>query len=167
MIHTSQMHQLVDEHVLADRSRHEDETPVQTDVTIATARAPTRALVPDADARHHETVSGSEREQSWRKFTTGLLAQRAPLLDRVTVLRQSSTLPRNPFSMSRGERFGFATRAAAWNRYAKAAIRIDTQHVATGAAMPDEICGCNGFMGFMGFNRVWFKRKAQLHPMRE
>lgn len=40
------------------------------------------------------------------------------------------------------ERVGFAARAAARNRHAYAAIVIDPQQVAPGAAMSDEIDGC-------------------------
>src|SRR5688500_9671586 len=52
VIETPQMHQLVNQHIVAHRVGHQHKTPVETDMTGWRARSPTRALIPYADARH-------------------------------------------------------------------------------------------------------------------
>ena len=66
MVHAPQMHQLVDEDVIAHRRWHEHEPPVQADVPIAPAGSPSCTLVPDADARHEKTVLRGELQQPGR-----------------------------------------------------------------------------------------------------
>ena len=104
-------------------------------------------------------MSRGEREQSWRKFTSGLLAKRAAIVERPALLRQPRALPGDPIRLARCERLRLAARAAAWNRHTHAAIRIDANDVSSGAAVTNEICGFSGISGF--------ERKGQLHPMRE
>ena len=52
VIKPAQMHQLVNQDVLAHGVGHQDEAPVEADVTRWRARSPARSLIPDADARH-------------------------------------------------------------------------------------------------------------------
>jgi hypothetical protein len=52
VVEPPQMHQLVDQDIVAHRRGHQDEPPVQADETVASARAPARALVANADAAH-------------------------------------------------------------------------------------------------------------------
>src|SRR5207245_4789954 len=72
MIHAPGMHQLVDQHVVANRWWHRHEPPVHTDVPAARTRSPAPALIPDADAGHGQAVRGSELEQPRRKLAPGL-----------------------------------------------------------------------------------------------
>ncbi len=114
-----------------------------------------------------------ECEQPRRQLAARSCPKSAALVDRSRVLRQSRALPRNPTGVTPRECLCLAARPSLRNRHAHAAIWVDAKHVASGAAVPDEIGfdGFNGFNGFNGLNRfpgVWFaERKSQLHPMRE
>ena len=97
MVHPAQMHELVNEDVVAHRGRHQDEPPIQTDVPVAAAGTPARALVADADARDGEPVLRRKRQQPRRQLAASPIAQRRPVLDRRSLLRNTRALPRDPF----------------------------------------------------------------------
>lgn len=56
MVLLPQVHQFVDQHVVANFRRHLHEPEVQRDVPIARARSPSRALIPDRYVAHFQTV---------------------------------------------------------------------------------------------------------------
>src|SRR5688500_7913517 len=75
MIEPPEMHQLVDQDVLAHGVGHQDETPVETDVTGWRARSPARSLVPYADARHVQAEMPGEAQKLGGQVARGLPAQ--------------------------------------------------------------------------------------------
>lgn len=54
MIEPLEVHELVNDDVVANPSRHHDQPPVQADVPVATAGSPARALIPNADPTDRE-----------------------------------------------------------------------------------------------------------------
>ena len=58
-----QVHQLVDQHVVADGVRHLHQPPVQADVAVARTRSPAPALIADADARDGQAVLRGQLQQ--------------------------------------------------------------------------------------------------------
>ena len=70
-----QVHQFVDQDVLADLGRHEQQAEVQRDVPARRARSPARALVANRNARDDEAVPLGEREKLRRQFDRGPGAQ--------------------------------------------------------------------------------------------
>ena len=75
VIEASQMHELVDQHVVANRVRHQDESPVEADVTRWRAGSPSRALVAYADARYVEAVMLRQAQQLRGQLLGGLAPQ--------------------------------------------------------------------------------------------
>ena len=117
MVHPAQVHQLVNQNVIAYRWRHQHQSPVQTDVAVTPAGAPPRALIPDADARHDESVARCQVEQACRQLAACVLSQRAVIFERTKFGLRTRSLPDNPVNVALNERLGLATRAAARNRY--------------------------------------------------
>lgn len=109
MVHAPQVHQLVDEDVFAHSRRHQNEPPVQADVTLAAAGAPARALIADADARDGDTETAGERQKSRRQLAARSIVQGAPLFERAALASQPRTLAGDPSSMAASERFGLAS----------------------------------------------------------
>ena len=75
VIEPPQMHQLVNQDVLADGLGHQDETPVEADVTGRRARSPARPLIPYADTRHLKAVTVGQAKQLGGQIARGLPAQ--------------------------------------------------------------------------------------------
>src|SRR6185369_16425420 len=75
----AQVHQIVDEDVLADVRRHEEQTVVERDIAPRRTRSPARALIADGDPADGQAVTRGQREQLRRQFPRGLFSQR--LLD--------------------------------------------------------------------------------------
>jgi hypothetical protein len=75
VIEPPQMHQLVNQNVFADGLGHQDETPVETDVTGRRARSPARPLIPYADTRHLKAVTVGQAKQLGGQIARGLPAQ--------------------------------------------------------------------------------------------
>ena len=61
VIEPPQMHQLMDQNVVADDIRHQHKTPVEADVTRRRAGSPPRSLIAYADARHLKTMMLASR----------------------------------------------------------------------------------------------------------
>lgn len=75
VIEPPQMHQLVNQNVFTDGLGHQDETPVETDVTGRRARSPARPLIPYADTRHLKAVMVGQAKQLGGQIARGLPAQ--------------------------------------------------------------------------------------------
>ena len=117
MVQPEQVHQLVNQDVIAYRWRHQHQSPVQTDVAVTAAGAPPRALIPDAHACHDEPVACGQFEQACRQLAACVLSQRAVIFERTKFSLRTRSLPDNPVNVALNERLGLATRAAARNRY--------------------------------------------------
>ena len=68
MILLPQMHQLVNEHVIANLLGHLHQAKVQRDLAGARARSPPRTLISDADTTDVESVLSCQIVQSWHKL---------------------------------------------------------------------------------------------------
>ena len=82
MIEPTQVHQFMDQDVVANGWRHEHQTPVQGNMAIASTRSPARALIADADTRDRHPVLGRDLVQPRWQLLARALAQRAPVLER-------------------------------------------------------------------------------------
>src|SRR5581483_986674 len=67
MIHALEMHQFVDQYVVADPIGHRDQPPVQTDVAVRRTRSPAPPLIANADSRNRQAVLRGEFEQPRRE----------------------------------------------------------------------------------------------------
>src|SRR5215471_122951 len=68
MIEPSQVHQLVNEHVIAHPGGHVDQAPVQADVSRWGARTPTPSLIANADPPDGETERRRQFEKPGRQL---------------------------------------------------------------------------------------------------
>ena len=156
MVEPVQVHELVQKHVIAHPVRHRDESPVEGDVSVAPARAPSRPLVADADARHRQPVVGGKGEQPCRQFCLRTCPQRLTLLRRERGWPQPCPLLLEPRPLAREERIGLATRPAARDGDTHAAVAVQPQQIAPCPWMPDERDQCRG-------RRRHLKGEWQLH----
>ena len=81
MVHSAQVHQLVNKNVIPDRRRHEHQSPIQADVPVTAAGSPPRTLVANAHPRHDEAMLRREFQQARRQLAASLFAQRAVIAD--------------------------------------------------------------------------------------
>jgi len=139
MIEPFEMHELMNHHVLANPFGHGHQAPVEADMTVPSARTPSRALVPDADSRDAQPVLVGKGAQPARQCFAGLLAQLPPLFHGEPRPRQRGPLTQDPVNVPPREGIGFAFRPAARNGHAHAAVELDAQQIAAGAAMTHEI----------------------------
>ena len=72
VIHPLEVHELVDDDVVAHPIGHRRESPVEADMTVSTARTPARALIADADARHAQAMLIGKLLQSNWELRSGL-----------------------------------------------------------------------------------------------
>ena len=86
MVEPPQMHQLVNQHLVADGIRHQHEPPVQTDMTGRRAGSPSRPLIAYADARHLKSMVFGEPQQLGGQLARGLSPQ---LLDGLRTVGRS------------------------------------------------------------------------------
>ena len=82
MVHSAEMHQLMNKNVIPDRRRHEHQSPVQADVPVTAAGSPPRTLVANADARDDEPMLRGELQQARRQLAASLFAMRAAIVYR-------------------------------------------------------------------------------------
>jgi hypothetical protein len=141
MVHPPQMHQLVQKYVVPDVWRHQHQSPVETDVPIASARAPARPLVPDADPRHDQAVCGGKLQKSWRQLTPRPRTLGTAIARGIGRHRQTCALPCDPIRVMRNKRVGLATGAAARNRDAYGPVCVHAQNIPASATVTDEIDG--------------------------
>jgi len=81
MVHSAQVHQLVNKNVIPDRRRHQHQSPIQADVPVTAAGSPPRTLVANAHARDDETMLRCEFQQARRQLAASLFAKRAVIAD--------------------------------------------------------------------------------------
>ncbi len=143
MVRAPQVHQLMDENVVANRFWHQHKAPVQADVTGGRARSPARSLIPYAHARHLQVVIRRQTKQMRRQLAGSLPAQ---ILDGLG--RQSGTLCRvllhfrplalYPGTLLLGEKLGMTHGSPSRNGDADASVRPDANDISPGSRMPDE-----------------------------
>lgn len=139
MIEPPQVHQFVHEHVVAHLGRHQDQTPVERDVTVTTARSPSRALIADAHPRHVQAVLGGELEQTRRQLPPRALAVGVALVEGQYGGREARTFAGNPVEMTVEKSVGLAARSPPWDRHAHAPIMIEAKQVSPCSSMAHEI----------------------------
>lgn len=143
VIEAPQMHQLVDQHVFADRVGHQDQTPVEADMTGRRAGSPARPLVPYADARHPEPMICREAQQLGRQLARGLPSQLRKSLGRVRLgaragILNPRALPLNPGALLLGKQLGVPAGSPSRKGDTDASVRPDTYHVSSCPGMADE-----------------------------
>src|SRR5262245_38123849 len=130
--------------VVADGRRHQDEPPIEGNLAVAPTRSPSRPLIADADAGHRHAVLSSEFEQPFRQLHTSTLAQAPSLLGANRRRRQARALPRDPLGMTLDEGVRFTLRATARNRHAHTTVVLDAKEVPAGAAVTGGVDGWEG-----------------------
>jgi hypothetical protein len=122
------MHELVQEHVLANKLRHLDQPPIERDRPRRRARTPSCPLITDRDARDADVVLLREREQLRGQFTTRSIAKRG--LERYVgglagvsaAVAEARPLTRNPGGVGLDKRRRVAPSTAARQRHADGTI---------------------------------------------
>lgn len=117
MVHPAQVHQLVDQDVIAHRRRHQHQSPVQTDMAITSAGAPPRALIADGDASNREPVARCQFEQPCGQLLPCVLSHSPLVFERTKFRLRTRSLTDYPADVALNERLRLATRAAARNRH--------------------------------------------------
>ena len=141
MIEFLEMYELVNHHVVAYPVGHGDQPPVQADVSVSSARTPSRPLVSNADARHAKPVLIGQGEESRRQFLERLRLQPMTILSREPYLVEHRALSLHPLDVTACEGIGLPLRAAARNRDAEPSVLFDAQQIPAGSAVADEVQG--------------------------
>jgi hypothetical protein len=144
MIEPAQVHQLVNDDVVAHRIGHQHEPPIQTDVSFWRTRSPAPPLIANADLRNHEPVSLRQFVQSRWKFARSTPSQflefrRAPLNDSLAAFFDVAALPLDPAGLLFGKLLGVSPRSPARDGHANAPIGPYANDIATCPRMADEI----------------------------
>jgi hypothetical protein len=159
MIEALQVHQLMDQHVIANRRRHQDESPVQRDLAVTATGSPSRALITDAHAGHGQAVFNSDLQQPCWQLRARALAKRHALPGAEHRWHEPRPLPRDPVGVTLHERVGLALRSAARDRHAYAPVMIDTQEIPSRTAMTNEIDRCKGAIAGRCYRAIDRRRK--------
>ena len=144
VIEPSQMHQLVNQDIIADAVRHQHESPIQADVTGGRAGSPARALIPDAHARHVDAVVPGQEQQTPWKLASRLPAQFPDRLGAVTqavhgTFEHAGPLTLDPGALLFGKKFGLTAGSPSRNGDTDAAIGPHPDDISSGRRMADEI----------------------------
>jgi len=103
------MHQFVNQDVVPYERRHEDQPPVQTNVTIPPARPPARSLVANGDTRHLQAVPRRQFQQPLRQIVARLLLQCAVVVHLTQPDPRPVPLLRDPLRIPLHECLGLAS----------------------------------------------------------
>ena len=134
----------MDQHVIANRRRHQDKAPVQRDLAVTAAGSPSRALITDAHPSHRQAVFSSDLQQPCWQLGARSRAKRHALISAEHRGHEPRPLPRDPFDVTLHERVGLALRSAARDRHTYAPVMIDAQEIPSRTAMTNEIDRCKG-----------------------
>jgi hypothetical protein len=129
----------VNEDVIAHLRRHEYQPEVQRNAAAGGTRSPPRSLAADRCASNAHPMRRSKIEQSRRKLTRGLRAQRAFVTGRPSRVEHPCPLAPCPVKMSVRETPRLGTRTAPGNCHAKIAVRPHPHDVAAGPAHADVV----------------------------
>lgn len=143
MIEPPQMHQLVNQHVVAHAVGHQYESPVEADVTRRGTGAPTRALIPYADARHTQAMVRGKPPQLIRQLEGRSAPQCSDRFRCVCEPARSGRvqlclLTLNPGTLLLGEQLRVAARSPSRNGDTDASVGADTDDVTSSRRMADE-----------------------------
>src|SRR5689334_21919120 len=106
MIEPFEMHQLVNQDVIAHRRGHQDKSPIEGNVAVTTTGSPSCALIADAHPRDGQRVRSGNLHQPWRQLGSCPLAQRRSLFGAEGRRYQSRALPRYPIGVTLDEGIG-------------------------------------------------------------
>jgi len=109
MVHPAEVHQFVDQDVVADPCRHQHQSPVQADVAVTSAGTPPRSLITNTDAADGKPMACRQFEQPRREFTPRLLSQCVVVFNRTEFVTCTCSLSRYPIDVSLDERLGLTT----------------------------------------------------------
>ena len=104
VIHPPQVHQLMNQYVIAHEGWHQEQPPVQADVTVAAAGTPPRVLITHADSRHRESMQGGKLQQACWQLAPCLFSKGAVVAGRVGCACFARSLFENPVDVSLNER---------------------------------------------------------------
>ncbi len=145
MVHPAEVHELVNQDVVAHGWRHEDEPPVECDVSVPPARSPPRALIADAHSREAgDAVLGREFPDSDRQFSGRPRPQGDPFCGVDGRSGYPGALGADPLEVTCGKRLGLAFRTAARDRHPQLAVGFNPKKISPGASVADEIQGGEG-----------------------
>ena len=144
VIEPTQVHQLVNQHVVAHAVGHQYQTPVQADMTRWRARSPARPLVTYAHTRHLQPVMCSQLHQARRQIARGLPSQ---IPDGLWGIREAArraskdlrALPLDPGTLLGGEQLRVAAGSPSRNGNADTSIGSYPDYVASSRGMAHEI----------------------------
>ena len=144
VVEPSQMHQLVNQHIVADGVWHQYEPPVQTDVTGRRAGSPSRLLIAYADARHLKSMMFGEPQQLDGQLARGLPPQLRDGLGTVGrslcgELADMRPLTLDPGTLLLGEELGVAAGSPPRNGDTDTSVRAHPDNISSGSRMADEI----------------------------
>jgi len=160
MVEPPQVHELVDDDVVAHPGGHHDQSPVQTDMALTAAGSPPGTLIPDTDTADLQAMLRRQLVQPRRQLDFRRRPERRPRAGDDLTTAQPRALACHPVDVPPRERIGLAARSPARNRHAHAAVVVDAQEVAPGTAVAHEIDGCNRPLDRRCRRAEW---KAQLH----
>ena len=106
MIEALQVHQLVNQHVVAHRRGHQDKSPIEGNVAVTTTGSPACALIADAHSRDGQRVRSGNLHQPRRQLGSRPLAQRRSLFGPEGRGCQSRALPGDPIGVTLHESIG-------------------------------------------------------------
>jgi len=109
MVHPAEVHQFVDQDVVADPCRHQHESPVEADVAVTSAGTPPRSLIPHTHAADGKPIPCRQFEQPRREFTPRLVSQCVVVFNRTDFVTCTYSLSRYPLDVSLDERLSLAT----------------------------------------------------------
>ncbi len=109
MVHPSQVHQFVDQDVIANPGRHQHQSPIQADMAVAPTGTPPRSLIPNADAADAKAIACCQFQQPRRELTPRLLSQCVVVFNRTEFVTCTCSLSRYPIDVSLDERLGLTT----------------------------------------------------------
>lgn len=163
VIEPLEVHQLVNHHVVAHPVGHGDESPVEADMSVASARTPSRPLISNADPGHEETVQLGERPQPRRQLFVRPGLEPLSLVGGEPPLAQLGALPLHPVEMAAGKGIGFPLRAAARNRDAQPAVVLHAKQIPARVPVADEVEGRDA-VGGGGDADPHANRRSRLRP---
>ena len=127
-------------HLETVQGRHEDEPPVECDVSVPPARSPPRALIADAHSREaSDAVLGGKFPDSDRQFARGPRPQGDSFCGVDGRSGHPGTLSADPLEITCGKCLGLAFRTAARDRHAQSAVGFNPEKISAGAPVADEI----------------------------
>lgn len=144
VVEAAQMHELVNQHIVANRVWHQYEPPIEADVTRWRAGSPPRALVAHAHAGYMEAVMPGQAQQVRGQLAGGLSPQ---LLDGLRAMSGGlygpfqglRALTLDPRAVLLGKQLGVAAGSPPRKSDADSSVGPDTDHIASGCRMADEI----------------------------